>query len=100
MSEKLICQAIKKAESDLRSKYSLLNHQDVIGGLIFLTSLGAIIGMWVFYFHHHTSHMACVFVIITIALATSLLHELEHDLIHNLYFRKAHFIQDIMFFFI
>jgi fatty acid desaturase len=100
MSEKLISQAIKKAEVGLRRKYKILNSQDVIGAIIFLGAFIGIFTLWSFYFRFGANYQNCVMIILTISFLTSILHELEHDLIHNLYFRKNTLVQDVMFFFI
>jgi hypothetical protein len=98
MSEKVISQAIRKADIDLRTRYPFLNNQDVLGAVVFLGSFVGIFTTWLLYFAHSENYMACGAIILTIALLTSFLHELEHDLIHNLYFKKVHYIQDVMFF--
>ena len=86
-----ISKDIKDAEKDLRSKYSIFkkDYQDIIGMSIFLISFAGIFASWFFYFKC-TWLSYCVNAIIstaTIMMFTSFLHELEHDLIHNLYFR-------------
>jgi hypothetical protein len=98
MAEKIISQAIKKADTDLRSKYPILNYQDALGGTIFLGSLAGIFSCWAYYRNHSESYATCAVLMVIIALFTSLMHELEHDLIHNLYFKKSAFVQDFMFF--
>lgn len=95
--EKDICQRIKSEEHDLRKKYSLLKYQDFLGGLVFLGSLVGIAFSWWSYYHYYQQKWILYLVIPLIMFCTSLLHELEHDLIHNLYFKKS-IIQDIMFF--
>lgn len=93
--EKEICQEIKKAEKDLRAKYDILKHQDLLGALIFLGSLAAIALMWSVYFNNRGNVIVTVAAVLSITFLTSLLHELEHDIIHNLYFRQS-IIQDVM----
>jgi hypothetical protein len=95
-----VSNAIKQADTEIRKKYPFLNYQDTCGSVIFFGSLIAIAGCWVYYFKNPSSYAHCSLVIILVAFFTSFLHELEHDLIHNLYFKKYPFIQDIMFFFI
>jgi fatty acid desaturase len=46
---------------------------------------------------HADEVLPAVLVIPCVAFFTSFLHELEHDLIHVLYFRKAPLIQNAMF---
>lgn len=98
--QKVICAAIKKADIDLRKTYPILNNQDTIGMIIFLSSLIAIGICWWLYWLNPMNYYYCGVLIVVIGFFTSLLHELEHDLIHNLYFKRIPIIQDIMFFFI
>jgi fatty acid desaturase len=70
-----------------------------LGGSIFAGSLLSIAGLWAFYFNNRDSLTAVLASVFGIAVMTSFLHELEHDLIHNLYFKKS-IMQDVMFFFI
>ena len=93
--EKSICRLIRQEEVKLRQKYTILQYQDLIGASIFMISLLLIASAWYAYYSYQLSSF---WTIVLIALPTSLLHELEHDLIHNLYFRKHSFIQDVMFF--
>ena len=98
MAERVISQAIKNAEVELRSKYKILNYQDALGFIIFLGSLVGISLIWAVYFAHSENYAACILCTVVIAIFTSFFHELEHDLIHNMYFKKHTWIQDIMFF--
>ena len=93
--EKAICKLIRQEEAKLRQKYSILQQQDFLGAFIFVFSLIMIAATWYAYYYFQLS---AFWTIVLIALPTSLLHELEHDLIHNLYFRRQSYIQDIMFF--
>lgn len=96
--EKRICQEIKDAESDLRKRYSLLKYQDALGSSVFLISLAGIYLFSLYYFHHRGSFSHAFLSMVGIAFCVSFLHELEHDLIHNLYWKKFPIIQDVMFF--
>jgi hypothetical protein len=95
-----VSNAIKQAEVDIRKQYSFLNYQDTCATVIFLGSLLIISGCWALYWKNPNSYLHCAFVMVVVALFTSFLHELEHDLIHNLYYKKIPLFQDIMFFFI
>lgn len=97
MAERTISQAIKKAESDLRAQYPILNYQDALGAGVFILSLTGIAYCWSYYCYHSDSYMTCAGLMLIVAFFTSLVHELEHDLIHNLYFKKATWVQDVMF---
>lgn len=98
MAERAISQAIKTAEADLRKQYPLLNYQDLIGTLIFVGSIAGIFGCWAVYVRNNLTYSQCAMLMVPIMFFTSLLHELEHDLIHNLYFKKTAAAQDFMFF--
>jgi len=100
--DRVICQAIKRAEADLRLNYPILNNQDAIGFFIFIGSLIVIALHWIYYFKYSETltYLHIALIIVGVGYFTSFLHELEHDLIHNLYFKNYPIIQDIMFFFI
>ena len=40
---------------------------------------------------------AVIMIMLSSAFSISLLHELEHDIIHNLYFKSHMWVQDMMF---
>jgi len=77
--------AVRAEETLLRAKYPLLNHQNAIGMSILLAALGGMIASGLAYYYDLIPAWACI-VISTIFASIS--HELEHDLIHRLYFRK------------
>ena len=88
-----IASAIKADEQRLRSRYPILAHQDAIGLAVFLFSLSGMVLTDVLYYQGLLTAW------ITIPLAAffaSISHELEHDLIHRLYFRKKLFVQNLM----
>ena len=91
---KVINQAILAEEERLRASWPLLAHQDAIGMLVFLGS-AALIG--VFAALYLTGALPWWLAIPLITLPLSLLHELEHDLIHDLYYRHRPGVQDAMF---
>ena len=91
----LIRQEISQSYKDLKQKYPLLKHQNWIGMTFFLLSISMIVLASVFYIKGHLS----VWILIPFnAFWMGILHELEHDLIHWMYFRKNKIIQDIMLF--
>lgn len=104
--ERKICDEIRKAEVELKEKYPILKQQDTLGMLIFMVSLAMLIFTITFYyqasqwFPNMSYSTSTIIVMISYAFWTSMLHELEHDLIHNLYFKSHRWIQDVMFFFI
>ena len=71
----------------------LVEHQDAAGMAIFLISIGGMILNVVLWLE---GVMPGWMVIVLSAFWTSLLHELEHDLIHYMYFRKQPFWHHLM----
>jgi fatty acid desaturase len=82
------------AEGDrIRAKYPVLAHQDLIGmGILLLSMAGAILTGWAYL--EGVLHWAITIPVIAIFL--SFTHELEHDLIHYMYFRKNKFMHNLM----
>jgi hypothetical protein len=79
-----IISGIKQADKHLKEKYPILKYQDAIGFTILVSCVLFQIWMGYLFFMDQFRWFA----IPLIAFSTSLLHELEHDLIHNLYFFK------------
>lgn len=96
-ASRIICQAIRQTDATIRQEYPLLNQQDFIGGAVFVSSL---LFMVFFSYLYVSNSIGVVIAILLIAIPISLLHELEHDIIHNLYFKQYRWIQNIMFVFI
>ncbi|CAF1401885.1 unnamed protein product [Rotaria sp. Silwood1] len=92
-----ICRAIKQSDAALREEYPFLYHQDWICAIIFTSSL---LLMSLFSYLYLSGYISAMLTIVFIALPLSLLHELEHDIIHNLYFKQHRWIQNLMFTFI
>ena len=91
--DKQIQQEITAISQDVRNRHPILQHQDAIGFSIFVISVaGVLLNAWLY----HAGIMPAWMVIIGTALWTSLLHELEHDLIHWMYFRKNKFVHHCM----
>ncbi len=82
------------AEGDrIRAKYPILQHQDAIGMAILLFSMaGAVLTGWAYL----EGALAWYVTIPVIAIFLSFTHELEHDLIHYMYFRKNKFMHNLM----
>ncbi|KAM3571210.1 hypothetical protein VYU27_006758 [Nannochloropsis oceanica] len=96
---KIIRDAIRAEDKRLRSQYFLLREewQDTVGAAIFLTAACT----WALLsYAWYIGALSTPFLIIGNALAISLLHEMEHDLIHDLYFKKNKAVQNAMFAFI
>lgn len=90
---KNIQMAIREEDAILKSKYSILNHQDALGLIICLTAFAGMIGSGAAYLYDLIPAWLCI-VIATVFASIS--HEIEHDLIHRLYFKKNAVIQNIM----
>ena len=89
-----IRQGILEAGNTLRARHPWLEkYQNTIGMTIFWISIAGILGSaWAYY----TDTIAWYVAIPLAAFCMSLLHELEHDLIHMMYFRKNKFWNDFM----
>ena len=88
-----IRKAAIQAGKDIRRKYPILQHQDAIGFGIFLTCVVMIAGASILYL----KGMLSIWLLIPFnAFWMSLLHELEHDLIHWMYFRKHPWVMNLM----
>jgi fatty acid desaturase len=88
-----IIRAIRTEEAALRQRYAWLAHQNMIGMGILVLSLSAMIGLGALYYHTLIPAWLCV---VLVAMVASISHELEHDLIHNLYFSKQKWVQNTM----
>ncbi|QSL94449.1 fatty acid desaturase [Ectopseudomonas toyotomiensis] len=69
----------------LRQRYPILRHQDALGAGILAFALLGMLGSAVLYIGGYLAWWACL---LLNAFFASLTHELEHDLIHSMYFRK------------
>ncbi|MDB5228653.1 MAG: hypothetical protein JWN78_2846 [Bacteroidota bacterium] len=90
---KIIRKEIQGSYKEFRTKHPFLKHQNAIGFTIFAVSIAMIILGAVFYLQHKISFLI---LLPWVAIWTSLLHELEHDLIHFMYFKKNKFVQNLM----
>jgi len=88
-----IVKAIKAEEAKLRAKHPLLTHQNTLGLVILLLSLGALVGVGFLYYLAIIPAWLCI---ILAAMAASISHELEHDLIHKQYFSNQPFMHNFM----
>ena len=78
---------------ELRERYPLLKHQDALGAGILAFALTGMIGSAVLYISGHMAWWVCL---LLNAFFASLTHELEHDLIHSMYFRKQRVPHNLM----
>lgn len=85
--------AIRAASRDLRARHPFLRHQDAIGLGILLTGVGTVaLAAW----GHFAGLLPAWLTVLVVALATSIVHEIEHDLIHQLYFKKSRVVHAAM----
>ncbi len=88
-----IKQVVVAAGDRLRQKYAILQYQDAIGVAIMAVSLAGMIGSGVLYYQGLITWWLCIPMV---ALFASFIHELEHDLIHLMYFRKKPWANNLM----
>ncbi|ALU44577.1 fatty acid desaturase [Pseudoalteromonas rubra] len=88
-----IVTAIKAEEKSLRARYPILEKQNGIALVILLLSLCAFTGVAALYYFAAIPAWLCI---LLVAFITSITHELEHDLIHKLYFSKRPLIHNFM----
>jgi hypothetical protein len=99
-----ISMLIRTAEKDIRQKWRIFENQDAWGLAIWIGSF--LMMFLVGHFYLRAVAAAGGTVSLPLALVTivimgfpiSLLHELEHDIIHNLYFKAKPWVQDAMFY--
>lgn len=89
-----IRKAIYAEDKRIREKYSFLEHQNTMGMVIFTSTL---LSMLVTSYLYISGLLVWYLTIPMMAIFISFLHELEHDLIHDLYFKDKKFIQNLMF---
>lgn len=77
----------------LRERHGVLRHQDAIGAALFSLSIAGILLNALLYVRGALPAWTAVPMA---AFLMSILHELEHDLIHRLYFRRQPLIQTAM----
>ncbi|MEB2624503.1 fatty acid desaturase [Pseudomonas sp. YuFO8] len=78
---------------ELRQRYPVLKHQDALGAGILAFALAGMIGSAVLYIEGYMAWWVCL---LLNAFFASLTHELEHDLIHSMYFRKQRVPHNLM----
>ncbi len=86
---------IHAEEHRLRETYPILGHQDLLGLATFVACLVMMATVATAYF---AGYLIWWLAIPFMALPISILHELEHDLIHDLYFRSQAWVQNVMLF--
>lgn len=86
-------QVVLQAGNDLRQRYPVLKHQDAIGAGILIVSLLGMVGCAWLYYADYLTWWLCIPLV---AIFASFTHELEHDLIHLMYFRKQPLPHNLM----
>ena len=88
-----IRQVVLAKGMELRERYPILKHQDALGAGILAFALAGMIGSAALYITGHMTWWVCL---LLNAFFASLTHELEHDLIHSMYFRKQRVPHNLM----
>jgi hypothetical protein len=84
---------VNAASDEIRARYPLLDNQNLVGGTVMTISVAA---MLLVAYLYAKGAMAWYVALPLIAVATSLIHELEHDLIHLMYFKKTPWAYNLM----
>lgn len=82
---------VKQLSKRLFEKYPVLKYRTLIGVSLLLISISVLV---LSFFAIHQAQL--YFMMIASIFALSVLHELEHDLIHKMYFRKQSILRNIM----
>src|SRR5581483_9598280 len=85
-----IAVTIREAERKLRARWPILKFQNTLGMICLGLSFAAIFGSSLLYLNGEIPAWLCI---VINAIGFSLLREVEHDLIHNLYFRGKTAVQ-------
>lgn len=90
---KNIQSAIRQKDADLKNQFSIFQHQDALGLFFCLLALVGMIATGAAYI---ADIIPAWLAIIVSCFFASISHEIEHDLIHRLYFRKNKFMHNLM----
>ncbi len=88
-----IREALMAHGGELRQRFPILNHQDALGAGILAFALAGMLASAALYVGGYMAWWACL---LLNAFFASLTHELEHDLIHSMYFRKQRIPHNLM----
>ncbi len=84
---------IREGEARLVARHPALAHRDALGALFFLASITGMVGLgWLY----ARGAAPAAVVVLGNAFLASILHEIEHDLIHFLYFRSRPWAHNLM----
>lgn len=92
---KIIRKEIQKSYELFRSKHTILNHQNAIGFSIFLFCI--LVSGFMGYLWMQDSISSWLLIVVN-AFLFGVLHELEHDLIHWMYFKENKIVHHFMLF--
>lgn len=81
-------------EKKWRARLPWLAHHDIIASTILASTLAVMGSMWYLYLN---SYIPWYVASLVCAMCLGVHHELEHDIIHNLYFKNNKLVQDIWF---
>jgi fatty acid desaturase len=84
---------IRRGEARLVTRHPALRHQDAIGASLCLLSIAGMVGLGALYATARVPAFVCV---LGCAFFASVLHEIEHDLIHFLYFKNRPLVHNVM----
>ncbi|WP_113632762.1 fatty acid desaturase [Pectobacterium peruviense] len=90
---KKIRKVIIENGKELRNKHPILNHQNLLGFSALTAITVVMVISSLFYIYGYIPWWVCL---VVNTLCISVAHEIEHDLIHNLYFRKNRFLHHAM----
>ena len=88
-----IREAIKAEEKALRGAHPWLRHQDRIGALFIMVSVAGFAFVSLAYYHESIPGWLCI---LANVLLLSVGHEVEHDLIHQLYFPHRRLARNLL----
>jgi Fatty acid desaturase len=84
---------IRRGEKRLRARHPVLNHPDAIAAVLTAVPVAGMIALGWLYAVGRVSAMVCI---LGNAFLASILHEIEHDLIHLLYFQARPVARDLV----
>lgn len=88
-----IRQVVLARGDELRRRFPVLRYQNALGAGILVLALSGMLGSAALYVGGYLAWWACL---LLNAFFASLTHELEHDLIHSMYFRKQRLPHNLM----
>lgn len=84
---------VNAASDAVRARYPILDNQNLVGATVMAASVAV---MLVCAYLYATGTIAWYVALPVITIATSLIHELEHDLIHLMYFKRTPWAYHLM----